>query len=118
MRIRKFNESKEQFSQKIIEEIFIKFFDNDLYDATFSDTTELTLFLDTPFLKVNNSYDIKKMVSHSEEVRNFFLDIESCIEKVKMSFPEIEIDILLDRYGPRIINEYNIGRDYIGISFL
>lgn len=94
--LKKFNENLEN-KQEIIDYIklcFVEFYDNDseIFDEEFNDGESITfeVVIDEPELG-DYGKDFSEFIKHSQKVAEFYLEVENCIEKVKIRYNDINL---------------------------
>lgn len=104
--VKKFNEdnSSFEFDEEYIKECFIEFFDDpDKYDVyAEGDTTtyyiEHGLGINCPDLEIEERYNIEDFIKISKEVTDFYVEVNVCIEKVKIKYPDVDVVIFQDNH--------------------
>ena len=113
--LRKYNEDVEnqfEFDEEYIKECFIEFFDDpdkyDVYeeaDSTpgYNGYTEHGLGINCPDLEIydthETTYSVGDFIKISEELTEFYKEIEACIEKVKIKYPDVDAVLYQQNYG-------------------
>ena len=87
MKIRKFNENKKELDKDYLNMIFCDFIDNKAKVTI----TELyyIIEMDEPVMKESNNFDSK--CNQVYELGELYLDLKSCISKIKDDYPDISI---------------------------
>jgi hypothetical protein len=105
--LRQYNEDVNQnfeFDEEYIRECFIEFFDDpDLYDVyEEADITnqyiEHGLSINYPDLEIIEEYGIEEFIKKSEQLVDFYKEIDVCIEKVKIKYPDVKVVINLKKF--------------------
>jgi hypothetical protein len=113
--IRKFNESIEDFDTNYINDCFIEFVDFGA-ETEISDYDDgrkyYTIIINLPGVgykdghwSFNKENTLLGNLKYAEELVEFYKDIEDCIEKVKIKYPNIDIDFDIDEEIAEIGNE-------------
>lgn len=106
--LKKYNEdieSKLEFDEDYIKQCFIEFFDDtDKYEVyEEGDVTieyiEHGLGINCPDLQIETDYDVGDFIKISEELVDFYKEIEVCIEKVKIKYPDLQVFLYQDNYS-------------------
>ncbi len=115
--LRKYNENKKIFDSEYFNECFIEFIDSDSTSIELEeDTTHYYYYIsiNLPNVKfINNKWIFEKEetlegnLKYSEELFNFYKDIDTCIEKVKIKYPNVKVDFDIEKEG-------NIRKDIMG----
>lgn len=122
MRIKKFNEdtSDSKLTLAFIKECFINFFDNDIYSSEVLDNVPneeyFTIGFDIPIVKIGDYIKVEDLVKVGSDLNEFFSDIHASIEKVKIEFPNIFIEIYHETYGPNNRIESVRNKQYVTIT--
>ena len=106
--LRKYNEdvSKEfEFDEEYIRECFIEFFDDpDKYDV-YEEADERIeyiyygLSINCPDLEIETNHNVDDFIKISEELVDFYKEIEVCIEKVKIKYPDVDVILFQDNFS-------------------
>jgi hypothetical protein len=113
--LRQYNEDVEnqfEFDEEYIKECFIEFYDDpdkyDVYeeaDSTpgYNGYTEHALGINCPDLEIydynETTYSVGDFIKISEELVDFYKEIEVCIEKVKIKYPDVDVILFQNNYG-------------------
>jgi len=104
--LRQYNEDVEnqfEFDEEYIRECFIEFYDDAKYDITEQYDTnskyvEYGLGIDCPDLKIEAEYNVDNFIKMSEELSDFYKELEVSIEKVKIKYPDIDVVLFHDNH--------------------
>lgn len=124
--IRKFNEDVEkiigpvdadsefEFDEAYIKECFIEFYDDpnkyDVYEEGSIENdyensyVEYKLGINCPDLEILKEYPIEEFIKVSEEYAEFYKEISTCIDKVRIKYPELTVVITQDNHNGQEIN--------------
>jgi hypothetical protein len=106
--LKKYNENKKDFDIQYFNECFIEFIDSGSESEIGDDFGdgrkyyEITINLPGAQYK-NGSWSFKREstlsgnLKYAEELVEFYKEIENCIEKVKIKYPNIEIDFNIEK---------------------
>ncbi len=106
--LRKYNEDKEEFEIEYFNECFIDFIDDGAISEIGNDYGdgrkyyEITINLPGSEYK-DGSWSFKREstlsgnLKYAEELVEFYKDIDTCIDKVKIKYPNIEIDFSIEK---------------------
>ena len=110
--LKSYNEDVNQefeFDEEYIKECFIEFFDdNEKYDVyeeedITNEYIEHGLGINCPDLEIydnqETTYNVGDFIKMSEELADFYKEIENCIEKVKIKYPDVEVILYQNNYG-------------------
>lgn len=106
--LRKYNENinKEfEFDEEYIKECFIEFFDDpDKYDVyeerdITNEYIEHGLGIDCPDLEIETNYNVDDFIKTSEDLVDFYKEIEVCIEKVKIKYPDVDVILFQNNHN-------------------
>lgn len=123
MKIKRFDETlKNKLTLDFIKECFIILFDNSDLDPEVIDNVPdenyFSIGFDIPIGKIGEIYDIEKLSYIGDSVGEFFNEIALGIEKIKIEFPKIFIDVVHNEYGNyRTTLEHKRNMQYITINF-
>lgn len=93
--IRKFNENNKKMDFNYINMIFIDFIDKGAKSEI--NDNEYYIYIDEPM--ISPSYYIDSHLEKIEKLHNFYLEINSCINKVKEEYPDIDINFHIRETG-------------------
>lgn len=104
--LRKYNENvnqKFEFDEEYIKECFIEFFDDAKYDITEQYDTnskyvEYGLGIDCPDLEIEVEYSVDNFIKMSEELSDFYKEVEVSIEKVKIKYQDVDVILYHDNH--------------------
>jgi len=107
--LRKYNENQKfEFDEEYIKECFIEFFDDpnkyDVYEEAdiTNEYIEHGLGINCPDLEIYNThettYNVSDFIKISEELTEFYKEIEVCIEKVKIKYPDVDVVLYQQNY--------------------
>ena len=109
--LRQYNEGvsqKFEFDEEYIKECFIEFFDDpnkyDVYEEAdiTNEYIEHGLGINCPDLEIYNThettYNVSDFIKISEELTEFYKEIEVCIEKVKIKYPDVDVVLYQQNY--------------------
>jgi hypothetical protein len=108
--LKKYNEDKSvdfEFDKEYIKDCFIEFIDDPKkYDLdedgdVREHSVEYSLGINCPDLTLNHQYNIDDFIKYSEELANFYKEIESSIDKVKIKYPDVVVKLDHDNYVDR-----------------
>lgn len=92
--LKKYNESKDDVDIDYIQDCFIEFKDDPIYKYELEDNEDYLISIGVDILptprKVESEYKISELVEFSKKLYEFYLDIENCIDKVKLKYPNIK----------------------------
>lgn len=128
--LRKYNEDVNQefeFDEEYIKECFIEFFDDpNKYDVVVgcryeeADITneyiEHGLGINCPDLEILEEYGIEKFIKTSEELADFYKEIEVCIEKVKIKYHDVDVILYQDNHTGGLNNPLH-GTRFVWVKF-
>jgi hypothetical protein len=94
--LRKYNESKEELDCKYFDECFIEFIDDGA--KTYSTGAKpwqhkresYEINIKVPKCWFEPGYSLDDNIKSAKELHEFYLDIENCIEKVMIKYPDVE----------------------------
>jgi hypothetical protein len=127
--LRQYNEDVdfefEKFDEEYIKECFIEFYDDpqkyDVYeeaDVT-SQYIEYGLGINCPDLEIydtqETTYNVNDFIKMSEELTDFYREIEVCIEKVKIKYPDVDVLLYQENHKQGTGNLY--GTRFVWIKF-
>ena len=120
--LRKYNEDVNQefeFDEEYIKECFIEFFDDpnkyDVYEEA-DITNEYGLGINCPDLEILEEYGIEKFIKTSEELADFYKEIEVCIEKVKIKYHDVDVILYQDNHTGGLNNPLH-GTRFVWVKF-
>jgi hypothetical protein len=94
--LRKYNESKEELDTNYFNECFIEFIDDGAI-ASHKEGRPLEqmrecyqIDIRVPSCWFEPGYSLDDNIKSAKELHDFFLDVENCIEKVRIKYPDIE----------------------------
>jgi hypothetical protein len=116
--LRKYNESKEEFNTKYFNDCFIEFIDSGSWSEIGDDYGDgrkyYEISMNLPGVQYKNGQWILNKedtllgnLKYAEELLEFYKEIENCIEKVKIKYPNIEIEFNIEK-------ESNTKNDIVG----
>ena len=119
--LRKYNESKEEFNTKYLDECFVEFIDSGSETETDDDYGDgrkyYEISMNLPGVQYKNGQWILNKedtllgnLKYAEELLEFYKEIENCIEKVKIKYPNIEIKFNIEKESN---TKNDIGGSYI-----
>jgi hypothetical protein len=123
--LRKYNEDVDQefkFNEEYIKECFIEFFDdNEKYDVCEEadntyDYIEHSLGINCPDLEIIEEYGIDNFIKTSEELADFYKEIEVCIEKVKIKYHDVDVILYQDNHTGGLNNPLH-GTRFVWVKF-
>ena len=121
--LKKYNESIDfEFDEEYIRQCFIEFFDDpDLYDVLEeADITnqyiEHGLNITCPDLEIMEDYSIEEFIETGEKLVDFYKEIDTCIEKVKIKYPDVRVVVLQDNVSSGVNDPAN-GTRFIWVKF-
>ena len=108
--LRQYNENVNfEFDEEYIKECFIEFYDDpDKYDVyeeadNTNEYIEHGLGINCPDLEIydynETTYSVGDFIKISEELVDFYKEIEVCIEKVKIKYPDVDVILFQNNYG-------------------
>jgi hypothetical protein len=106
--LRKYNEDVNQnfeFDEEYIKECFIEFFDDpdkyDVYEEADEriEYIEYGLAINCPDLEIETNHNVDNFIKISEELVDFYKEIEVCIEKVKIKYPDVDVRLFQDNFA-------------------
>jgi hypothetical protein len=123
--LRQYNEDINQefeFDEEYIKECFIEFYDDpekyDVYEE--ADNTneyiEHGLGINCPDLEILEEYSIDKFIETSEELTDFYKEIEVCIEKVKIKYHDVGVILYQDNHTGGLNNPLH-GTRFVWVKF-
>jgi hypothetical protein len=90
--LKKYNENNEEFDLGYIEDCFVEFKDNSEYDFEIEKSGNIINIyiniLPEP-LKIKKEQTLTEVIKYANSINNFYLDIENCIDKVKIKHTNI-----------------------------
>lgn len=86
--LRKYNESKEELDCNYFDECFIEFIDEGA--KTYSTEEAYDIYIKVPKCWFDPGYSLDDNIKSAKELHEFFLDVENCIEKVMIKYPDLE----------------------------
>lgn len=87
--LRKYNESNLELDTNYFDECFIEFIDDGA--KTYSTEDEYEIYIKVPACWFDPGYSLDDNIKSAKELHEFFLDIENCIEKVMIKYPDLDI---------------------------
>jgi len=123
--LKKYNESIDKSISDYINECFLEFFDDSKYETEVDGGYEdrhclminLPILSNTEFLR--QSYSIDDFIKWSNEINDFYLDIKTCINRIKDKYPNMDVRIEEDSFQRRNIPNNKVETiDYIIIYFI
>lgn len=122
--LRKYNENVNQefeFDEEYIKECFIEFYDDAKYDMceeydTNSEYIGYELGINCPDLEILEEYSMDEFIRTSEELVDFYKEIEVCIEKVKIKYPDVNVVLYQDNHSVGINNPLH-GTRFVWVKF-
>ena len=120
--LRKYNENvKFEFDEEYIKECFIEFYDDAKYDMceeydTNSEYIGYELGINCPDLEILEEYGIEKFIKTSEELADFYKEIEVCIEKVKIKYHDVDVILYQDNHTGGLNNPLH-GTRFVWVKF-
>jgi len=121
--LKKYNESIDfEFDEEYIRQCFIEFFDDpDLYDVLeeadiTNEYIEHGLNITCPDLEIMEDYSIEEFIETGEKLVDFYKEIDTCIEKVKIKYPDVRVVVLQDNVSSGVIDPAN-GTRFIWVKF-
>lgn len=123
--LRKYNEDVNQefeFDEEYIKECFIEFYDDsDKYDVCeeadiTNEYIEHGLGINCPDLEILEEYGIEKFIKTSEELADFYKEIEVCIEKVKIKYHDVDVILHQDNHTGGLNNPLH-GTRFVWVKF-
>lgn len=123
--LRKYNEDVNQefeFDEEYIKECFIEFYDDsDKYDVCeeadiTNEYIEHGLGINCPDLEILEEYGIEKFIKTSEELADFYKEIEVCIEKVKIKYHDVDVILYQDNHTGGLNNPLH-GTRFVWVKF-
>lgn len=104
--LKKYNESIDfEFDEEYIKECFIEFYDDpDKYDVyedadNTNEYIEHGLGINCPDLEIEANHNVYDFIKISEELVDFYKEIEVCIEKVKIKYTDVDVILFQNNYG-------------------
>lgn len=95
--LKKYNESKDDVDIEYIKDCFIEFKDNSKYEYEIEEDNHDTYLIGIginilPTLpEIDMEHTISELVEFSNSLNNFYLDVENCVNKVKLKYPNIYV---------------------------
>jgi hypothetical protein len=86
--LRKYNESKEELDYNYFNECFIDFIDDGA--KIYSTEEDYQIIIKVPKCWFEPGYSLDDNIKSAKELHEFFLDVENCIEKVNIKYPDLE----------------------------
>lgn len=123
--LKSYNEDVNQefeFDEEYIKECFIEFFDdNEKYDVCEEadntyDYIEHSLGINCPDLEIIEEYGIDNFIKTSEELVDFYKEIEVCIEKVKIKYHDVDVILYQDNHTGGLNNPLH-GTRFVWVKF-
>lgn len=122
--LRKYNEDVNQnfeFDEEYIKECFIEFYDDAKYDVyeevdNTNEYIEHGLGINCPDLEILEEYSIDKFIKISEELTDFYKEIEVCIEKVKIKYHDVDVILYQDNHTGGLNNPLH-GTRFVWVKF-
>jgi hypothetical protein len=122
--LRQYNEDVEnqfEFDEEYIKECFIEFFDDpdkyDVYEETDDriEYIEYFLAINCPDLEIETNHNVDNFIKISEELVDFYKEIEVCIERVKIKYPDVDVVLYQQNYDK---NNGNLtGKRFVWVKF-
>jgi hypothetical protein len=106
--LRRIFESKEQFDTKYLDECFVEFIDSGAETESGDDYADsrnyYEIFMNLPGVHYKNGEwvfnkenTLSGNIKYAEELLEFYKEIENCIEKVKIKYPNIDIEFDIEK---------------------
>ena len=123
--LKKYNEDVNQnfeFDEEYIRECFIEFYDDtDKYDLceecdVTSEYIEHSIGINCPDLEILEEYSIDEFIKTSEELIDFYKEIEVCIEKVKIKYYDVSVILYQDNHSGGISDPIS-GTRFVWVKF-
>jgi len=122
--LKQYNEDVDQkfeFDEEYIKECFIEFYDDAKYDVyeeadNTNEYIEHGLGINCPDLEILEEYSIDKFIKISEELTDFYKEIEVCIEKVKIKYHDVDVILYQDNHTGGLNNPLH-GTRFVWVKF-
>lgn len=125
--LRKYNENVNQefeFDEEYIKECFIEFFDDvDGFNYDVCEEADITneyiehgLGINCPDLEIIEEYSIDEFIKTSEYLVDFYKEIQVCIEKVKIKYPDVNVVLYQENHSTGISDPLN-GTRFVWVKF-
>lgn len=90
--LRKYNESNEELDTNYFNECFIEFIDDGAKTYSTEDQflQEYEIHIKVPACWFDPGYSLEDNIKSAKELHEFFLDVENCIDKVMIKYPNLE----------------------------
>ena len=86
--LRKYNESKEELDCNYFDECFIEFIDKGVRKYSTQEYYQINIKVPNCWWEPGHS--LEDNINSAKELHDFYLDIENCIEKVLIKYPDLE----------------------------